>query len=147
MDWFLHQAPCMVVIFTKSSSPRIYSIWIIWSQSNFWNLFFFQCFLWVVSVLNRWKEVHVKGMNGLSKSFSAQSWCEEFPKDRDRCGSLSRFYHISQSLLYFSVVSIHAHKGLKWSAPVSIQSLFLMYISRKTDTVVCGDSSIWMTFL
>lgn len=77
LGWLLHQTPCVVVILTKLSSLRISFRWVIWSQSNFWNLFFLQCSLWVVSVLNRWKEVHVKGMNGLSKSLPAQSWSEE----------------------------------------------------------------------
>lgn len=80
--------------------------------------------------------MHVKGMNGLSKSFSAQTWCEEFHKDGDRCGKPSQFYHISQTLMYSSVVSIHAHKGLKWSSPVSMQSLQCKSPERQTPLFV-----------
>jgi len=78
--------------------------------------------------------VHVKGMNGLSKSFSAQTWCEEFHKDGDRCGSPSQFYHLSQTLLYFSVVSIYAHKGLKQSAVCASQhSVSLSNVNLQED--------------
>lgn len=117
IGWFLPQAAGVVVLVTKPSSIGIQPRWIIWSQSVL-----FECvklvFLSVFAVSSFWfsqvkKEECVKRMNGQIKSFSVQPLCEEFQKDGDRCGSPSWFYHSSETVLYFSLVSIYAHKGLK----------------------------------